>query len=356
MKTNKKTSPPAPAATDHPTGTPQGVFVRGLFSLVDPPPTLFQHRPAFHSYNLEELKKELAWIEALEKKQKVLFDTVGLREQIRLIELLNIPADGPTLLKWEFEQAGAFQAELMYLLAKQGNPEAFEFFSRKTGDYFWHLKRLAADGHAGALRSLAELAIEATEVVNRHAVKQPEVFRTVASERTHWPFLKSLNKKMDLVKTDDEDSVLRRLHSGKATQQDLAPAKRNDPEKLTAEVAQKLLDYVRKIRKLAQFLNEGVLPGIEKKDLWESVGNLPDAAQDDEAAEMWWKFAKRFLLESYPALSPTSDAKLNEIAPTLLKLAVVNDPKKRRTQILKNIKRKFDFIIAKQPGAARPAY
>ena len=100
MNKNKSTSPPAPPATDHPTGTPEGVFVRALFSLVDGPPPLFQHRPAFHSYNLEKLKKELARIEALEKKQNVPFNTVELREQTRLIELLNTPVDGPTLLKW----------------------------------------------------------------------------------------------------------------------------------------------------------------------------------------------------------------------------------------------------------------
>jgi len=318
---------------------------------------MFQHRPAFHSYNLEELKKELTRIEALEKKQKVSFDTEGLREQIRLIELLNIPADGPTLLKWEFEQAGAFQSELMFLLAKLGNPEAFESFSRKTGDCFWLLKRLATDGHEGALRSLAELVIDAAEVVNRHAVKQPEVLRPVASKRTHWPFLKSLNKQLNQIRTDDEDELLLDLHSGEATQQDLISDNRYDPENPAAVVAQKLLDYTREIRNLSKFIYRGNPPAKPKlMDYLAWAGHLPDAAEGHKAAEMWWKLAKRFLLESYPALSPTSDAKLDDIAPELLKLTTISDPKMRRRQILKNIKRKFDFVIAKPPGATRPAY
>ena len=245
----------------------------------------------------------------------------------------------------------------MYLLAKQGNLEAFESFSRKTGDYFWHLKRLASDGHEDALRSLAALAIEATEVVNRHVMKQPEVFRPVASERSHWPFLKSLNKQLNQIRTDDEDKLLRHLHSGEATQQDLTSDNRYDPKNPATVVAQKLLDYTREIRNLSKFIYRRNPPAKPKlMDYLAWAGHLPDAAEGHKAAKMWWKLAKRFLLESYPALSPTTDTKLDAIAPALLKLSEVKDPKARRTQILKNIKRKFDFIIAKQPEATRPAY
>ncbi len=354
MKKIKQSALPTPPATDHPTGSREGVFVRSLFSLVDDPVSLFQHQPLFHSYDLAELKKELVRVEALEKEQMVPFDTSLLREQIRLIELLNTPANGPTLLKWEFDQAGVFQAELTYLIASLGNQDAFESFSRKTQEHFWHLKQLASYGHEGALRSLATMAIEATEVVNRHAVNQPEAFRTVATERTHWPFLKSLNRQLNQISTDDEDKLLRQLHSGEATQQDLTSDNRYAPENPATAVAQKLLDYVREIRNLSKFIYKDNLPAKPKMtDYLAWAGRLPDSAQGPKAAEMWWNLAKRFLLESYPALDPKTDADLIAIAPMLLKISKVANIKARRRRILYNLERAFMTILAKPPGTVR---
>ena len=322
--------------------------------MADDPPTLFRYQSLFHSYNLEELKMELARLEALEKKQKVPYDTQSLHEQIRLIEKLNTPTDGATFLKFEFEQADALPAELMYLMAKQGNSEAFDSFNRKIGDYFWCLKRMAADGHEDALRSLAVLAIEATEVVNRHVVNRPEVFHPVAAEHTHWPFLKSLNKKLDLIKTDDEDVVLRKLHSGKATQQKLVPSKRSNPHGPAAEVAKNLLDYVRGVRKLSIFIYKGELPPkVQKTDYLAWAGQLPDAAQEQKAPEMWWNLAKKFLLESYPVLGTKSASDLDDLAPTLLKLSAITNQKRRKEKILTNLKTAFMDLLAKPSGALR---
>lgn len=332
---------------------------RSLFSLVDPPLPWFQNQPLFHSYDLKELKKELARLETLEKEQAVRFDaqTEPLREQIHLIELLNTPADGPDLLKANFERTDAYQAELMYRLAMRGNKEAMDSFSRKAGEYFWCLKQLASDGHAAALQCLATMAIEATEVVNHQAVKQPELFQDVAAGQTHWPFLKSQNRLLNLIKTEAEDSFLKKLHSGEATHQDLAPAKRYKPEGPANEVAQRLLDYVAGMRNHARLvfgenLFDKPQPEYVNRDFLRLAGQLPDPAEGHRAADEWWKLAKCFLLESYPALDPKSTAEVQAVAPMLLKVSQTSE-KKRKTRILYNLERAFENILAKPPGTIR---
>ena len=377
MKTNKIPAQSAPPATDHPVGASKPFSMRPLFSLVDPPAPLLQHQPLFRSYKLGELKECLNHLEAAGKQKKknkpcgakqkkepvdltvsVRGNADPLREQIRLLELLNTPEDGLTLLKWDFEQADAHQAELIYLLATAGEKEAFESFSRKTQDYFWHLKRLASDGHEGALRSLATMAIEATDVVNRHVVGKPEMFKLVASERSHWPFLKSLNKQLNQIKTKDEDDLLRKLHSGEATQQDIIPGNRYNPANPTTFVAQRLKDYTDAMRGLAKQIFRENLPARPQPvegplDLLILAGHLPNLAQASKAAEDWWELAQQFLLESYPALDPKSTDGLSAIAPMLLKISKVAGIKKRRRRILYNLERAFMTILAKPPGTMR---
>ncbi len=331
--------------------------MRPLFSLVETA-SQPQSGKLFYSYDLQELKERLGDLEALEKDNPLVFNPEPIRQQIRLVELVNIPKDGVTLLRWEFEQADALHAELLFLLAVDGYEEAFESFERKTQDYFGRLKRLASDGHEGALRSLATLAIEATEVVNRHAVERPEVFRPIASERTHWPFLKSVNKQLNLIKTDKEDDLLQQLQSGGATQKDLAAANRYDPDKPAIDVAQKLLDYTTGMRRLANLIFRECLPEKPKSVIGIPyflmlAGRLPDSSKDSKAAVRWWKLAKRFLLESYPALDPKSRARVDDIAPMLLKVSTIVDPVKRKRRILYNLERAFMTILAKPPGTRR---
>src|SRR5208282_558342 len=79
------------------------------------------------------------------------------------------------------------------------------------------------------------------------------------------------------------------------------------------------------------------------------AAHLPDVMQDPKAGEMWWNLAKRFLLESYPALDPASKAKLTKIAPVLLNLSQVPNPKDRRKRIVYNIKRAFMKVLAESP-------
>jgi hypothetical protein len=358
--------PPALPATDHPTGVLRPGAICGLFSLVDPPQPRFLHNQLFHSYNLEELKKELGRFEALEKKNKGSCYTVytePLREQIRLIELLNTPKDGMSFLRWDFERADVFQAELMYLLASQKDEKAFRSYSEKTHNYFWHLKRMASDGHAEALRSLATLAIEATEVVNKFAVEQPEIFIPVAREQVYWPFLKSLDKKLDQIKSKAEAPMLKGMKLGEDLQRKpLASATRFGPKNPKTEVATRLLDYVRGLRRFAMAIaNQNRLnrseparetedePTRETKDLFMQAGRLPEVVTGPGAAERWWKLAKAFLLESYPALDPEGDAPLEAVAPTLLALSKAGNSQDRKRRILYNIERKFAGVLAKSP-------
>lgn len=313
----------------------------------------------FADYDIKRLKQELARIEAKERLEKNRYagQTEPLREQIRLLEKLDTSEVGATLLNWKFEQADAYSRELVYLLARQGDRSAFEAFNRKIESYLWCLNRLAGDGHEGALRSLAALAIGATEMVNRQALRTPDIFIPVAAEKGGWPILKSLHKQLDLIQAQDEVAFLERLHSGKNLQQDLSRASRYDPENPATEVAQKLLAYVRGIRRFSKFIYRGKLPaGVKKTDYLAWAGQLPDAAQDPEAAEKWWRLAKKVLLESYPELAPGSATGLDQLAPALLKISNVKNPAGRRKKILDNIKRKFEFIIAKPPGSAQPAY
>jgi hypothetical protein len=104
------------------------------------------------------------------------------------------------------------------------------------------------------------------------------------------------------------------------------------------------------------YLNDQKLPGkppenSETEFLLEQALHLPDVTQNPGADEKWWNLAERFLLESYPALDPESNAKLGKIAPTLLDVSHVTGPKKRRKKILYNIKRAFMKVLAEAPLA-----
>ena len=354
MKKTKRNheQPPTTPATDHPTGKWEPGDVFSLFSLVDSPPPLLLHNQLFHSYNLDELKNELCRVEALAKRNKHPISTEQLLEQIELVELLNIPKDGVMYLKWRFEQADALHRELIYLLAKQGNKEAFKSFSKKISRLFLASQSgLANDGHEGALQSLATLAIEATEVVNKHAVKQPDIFAPVAAEWVYWPFLKSIDKKLNLIRTEDESKILHRLNSGKNTQRKLSGRNRSDPNNATMEVANRLLEYVRSIRRYAKFIYRQK-PPVEPSEnsgaeSWlTQAAHLSDEIKSRKDGEAWWKLAERCLLQSYPALDPAAGSNLNAIAPSLLQLSKVKNPRDRRKAILKNIKRKFEIILA----------
>jgi len=357
MKKAKKKQPAPRPVTDHPTGIPKPFSMRPLFSLVEAG-SQPQGGKLFYSYDLQELNERLSNLEAMEKHDPLVFNPESVREQIRLIELLNTPKDGPTLLRWNFEQADAYQSELMYRLAVAGEMDAFKSFEQKTQDYFGRLKQLASDGHEEALQSLAKIAIEATEIVNSQVIQRMELFRPVAAERTHWPFLKSLNKQLNRIKTDEEDDVLKKLHSGAATQQDLAAANRYDPNNPAMAIAQKLLNYTTGMRRLANLIFRENLP--EKPQPKEGTpyflmlaGRLPDPSRDSKAAEQWWKLAKRFLCESYPALDLQSNAPMDDIAPMLLKISAVVDPKKRKGRILYNLERAFMTMLAKPVGTTR---
>ena len=354
----KSCQPPSKPVTNHPAGVMKPGSIYEPFSLVDYPEPRFLHPPLFHDDNIEELRKDLAQIEIREQQNNHHINTDALREQIRLLELLKMPKDGLDFVRWEFEQADAYQAELIYLLALEGNEKAFQAFGDKTYGYFWRLKHLAKEGHDGALRALATIAIEATEVINKWAAKDPGIFEPIATERVYWPFLISRKNRLNPISDEDEDMMLRQLNLGKSTQQDLSPASRYDPHNQATKVAISLLNYVRDISELAKFMArrnrvDMTKSVVETTDLFLLAGRLPAVAEAPQAAEAWWGVARRFLLESYPALDPSCTTDLNTIAPALLELSQVSGSTARRKGILKNLRRAFlATIVESRP--ARP--
>ena len=381
MKKTKKTARSLiPPATDHPTVVLNPKELRHRFSLIE------HLEPEFPDYDLsvfEEYDADLECLKArlveitIPKKNharaRVLREAAGeLREKIRLLEMVK-KTDGKrpdgwiTRLNHEVKWAGCYQAELLYRLALDGDAEACQAFSEKAYEYFWRLKRIAIEGpeahdapkaFAAALRSLATLAIEATKVVNKYVAENPDIFKPIATEQIYWPFLKSLNKKLNPIRADDEDGILRKLNLGKKTQRKLAPDKRYNPENRAIKVAQKLLDYVRDIRLIGQYVSEIDLSGrlgpvVRTTELLSQAACLPDVKMAPKAAEKWWKLAKHFLLESYPALDPESDAPLEAVAPTLLALSEAGNSQDRKRRILYNIERKFAVVLGVPPKATK---
>lgn len=322
----------AKTATDHPTGKLEPGDMPSLFSLVDSPAPSLGHGQLFYSYRIKDLKIELERIEALEPQNGYAVEKGSLREQIRLIELLNESPDGLRFLIGEFEQENALRWELIYLLAKQGNEKAFKAFNRKIHEDFWHLKRMALDGHEGALRSLATLAIEATELVNRFAAKKPEVFESVASEVRYWPFLKSLHKSLNPVPEEEEGKLMEEIKLGKNTHQNLSPENRYDLGIATNRIAQRLLDYVRSVRRFAKYQYRNIdknIPVISPEDSFsrsiaEMTADWPEEMRNRMSDEEKWELIKPELIKQhwrqrYAARESALKAELKKIAPTLLK-------------------------------------
>lgn len=360
QKTKHKPQAPALPATDYPTGINTPGSLCRLFSLLDPPLPFFLHQQLFHSYKTDEVKAELGRLEKLGKKQNRSIDCEGLRKQIELLELANNPIDGVMYLKWQFETIDAYQAELIYLLAMQGNDVAFKAFSQKGYDSFWHLKRLASAGHEGALQSLARIAIEATEVVNQHALIKAQTFEPVAAQHNYWPFLKAPHTKLCPIPQDAEAKLIRRIGLGKKTFQKNAAANKYDPENAAIRVALQLLEYVVNMHSFGKFLYrqklaDELVKNLEGISILEEAARLPDIISSSQDGKDWWKVAKQFLLESYPAIAPASNMALNTVAPTLLKLSKVKTSKARKAMILKNIKRAFETILAERTSPVSTA-
>ena len=355
------------APHNQPTGKPLlSPLPRRRFSLEDDEPSDHLHNQLFFSHNLEQSKAELKRLEDQENEkipgERANTHIEQLREQIKLLESVAAPY-GLEELCQRYEVERAMEFELIHVLAGLGGKyqKAFDSLSRNTYESFWQIKRLARKRHPGAIRELAQIAYEATEVLGDLGKSEPELLKPAAETRIKWPMFRSKHKQFQLVPDDDEQSYFRKIGLGEKSSMDLEPAKRYQPELPETVIAMKLKDYVEGVRlagrehftknpddsdPFVKYLGEDPPP-------WAT--NLPDIVKTDAIVPAaWWKIAKAFLIDSYPGLVKNSVRGRGCIPPMLHALVPAVAEKDKRGRIFKIIEAKFLQLLRKPPMSTRP--
>lgn len=241
--------------------------------------------------------------------------------------------------------------ELICKLAPE-HPGAFDALKSKQDAYFQYIKQLAKAGHAAALQTLATVAYEATEILNEMARSSPDLIAPMASKQVAWPTLRSSHKKYNLS-DNQERKLFESIGLGKKSGLKISSKSRFDPQNNVNQIAIKLLNYVQRIRDLANGLLSAFFNLKSKhnlgKTLDERAALLPELPGESRVVAKWWEVAKEFLLEAYPALDPISEHGFDEVHPVLQ--AVYNSsrqiaPSKHKGRILDKIERSFGQAIA----------
>lgn len=224
----------------------------------------------------------------------------------------------------------------------QKDATAAQLLRAKATMMLLRIIQLAEMGNASAAETLAKIAAEATQQLNRLVLSKPEVAKAVtpfARESESWPMLKSPKPAWG----DDEEALNRVLHIGKDSLFLNDAGARTAHEKLAARVAKQLVIHVLKTGSCFEHDDKETLI-IEDPVCWpkwaRDASSLPPFTKG--TAPKWWSIAERALLEGYPV--PHEDKTLKKLVTAKSKL---RSPGRMRAQILTVLKRRFHSLAPK---------
>jgi hypothetical protein len=357
---------------NRPTGKlPEGTLRPNLFSLED---ELSNEHIAtdYSTSDLNEIKNKLQIQfkknEELEGKTPsqnkcLLAKSYILRcfEKIDLLELIRTK-EGLRQFCLMYELKDSQESELVCELAGE-HPKAVNALCRKTHKSFLQLQRLARKQHPAAIRVMANLAYDATEVLTELGKANPGLLKPAAEGKYRWPLFRSMHKKFQSVEDKLEAKFFEKIGLGEKSHIKIKGRLHYDPDHPATVVARKLLKYIEDIRKkwkTAPFIAVQDMHGAYQlhDPLVETAVNLPeeiqqidtkdDCEQDDNSDGLaaWRKLAIAFLIESYPSLQKKSGHGVNELPPALSDLAKNTSGEHKREVILRIIRKHFNQLFA----------
>jgi hypothetical protein len=114
---------------------------------------------------------------------------------------------------------------------------AAEAFNHQASRGLSGLRELALAGDAKALEAIADLAIGATDELNRHSRSAPESVQAIARRRFLWPFLRGPKPRFG----DDHEKLMEDIQLGRETPFSEEAVERADPDNIIQRTAMILL-------------------------------------------------------------------------------------------------------------------
>jgi len=184
-----------------------------------------------------------------------------------------------------------------------------------------NLAMLARDGNGKALWLFAELVKKAVMGLNQIATGNPDAVAPFARQSDRWPMLRSTAPLLC-----DDDELLKQIRLGETAGIQLDKYSKWKPD-FAAAIASELIKHIQFIRLENPYC-------LSKGEKVEFSKYLPPFGKG--SALLWWKFAEKFLLATYP--KPEEVAELDALVTAKSKRKF---PSTRRVAILEKIRARF---------------
>lgn len=184
------------------------------------------------------------------------------------------------------------------------------------------LARRARAGDADSASLFTFLAAEAGEGLSQMVRRNPKIVKPAAEELTRFPLMASRSPR-----NSDPRQWLETLGVGAHVPLQLDQFSKSKPDQAYV-IAIRLIEHLHSVRQEDLIIEDA--DGVEKK----VADALPPFTQC--SAEIWWRFAREFLLRTYPRPCEVDEFKKLVTSPTRLK-----SPGRMNEQILSKIRARF---------------